>query len=230
MTRAPMKACLASALLVVGVLAVQSPSAAAEEEGFFGFKLAPEDRGVRITYIFDGEAADRGGLRVDDLILTVGETSFAGRAHHDLHDLLEPYRSGQRVPVEVLRDDRVFVAELLLGPKPSELRRDPAARERMHEALAVHRALTQLDRLVKGASDLWIRRATGEGFEVRAADEEWELLEEKGVEILLDQDHEGAVSGLEASELLRLRLEHNERGARVVDVDTLWGVDQNHRD
>lgn len=222
---------LASALLVAGVLVVPSPLAAAGEEGFFGFKLAPEERGVRITYIFEGEAADRGGLRVGDLILTVGETSFAGVAHHDLHDLLEPYRSGQRVPVEVLRDDRVFTAELLLGPKPPELRRDPAARERMHEALAVHRALTQLDRLVEGASALWIRRAGGEeGFEIRADDEDWEPLEEKGIEILL-KDQEDEASGLEDSKLLRLRLEHNEQGgARVVDVDTLRAVDKNHRE
>jgi PDZ domain len=230
MTRVPKNLCFASALLIVGVLVVQSPLAAAEEEGFFGFKLAPEDRGVRITYIFEGEAADRGGLRVNDLILAVGETSFAGRAHDDLHELLEPYRSGQRVPVEVFRGDEVFTAELLLGPKPPELRRDPAARERMHEALAVHRALTQLNRLVNGASTLWIRRATGEGFEIRADDEEWEPLEEKGVEILIDKDHEDAVSGLEVSELLRLRLEHNERGARVVDVDTLPASGESRRE
>lgn len=230
MTKVPMNVYLASALLVVGVLAVQSPLAAAEEEGFFGFKLAPEDRGARITYIFEGEAADRGGLRVGDLILAVGETSLAGRAHHDLHDLLEPFRSGQRAPVEVFRSDRVFTAELLLGPKPPELRRDPAARERMHEALAVHRALTQLDRLVKGASFLWIRTVSGEGFEIRADDGKWEPMEEKGVEILL-RDHEDAVSGLEVSEALRLRLEHNdEGGARVVDVDTLRAVDKNRRE
>jgi hypothetical protein len=216
---------LASALLVAGVLAVQSPVAAAEEEGFFGFKLAPEDRGVRITYIFEGEAADRGGLRIDDLVLAVGETSFAGRTHHDLHDLLEPYRSGQRVPVEVLRDDRVFVAELLLGPKPPELRRDPAARERMHEAMAVHRALTQLDRLVNGASELWIRPAAGEGHEIRADDEEWEPMEPKAGEII-DRDHDDAVSKLEDTQVLRIRLAHDEGGARFAELETVSRGDE----
>ncbi len=220
MTRAPWNVYLASALLVAGVLAVQSPLAAAEDEGFFGFKLAPEDRGVRITYIFEGEAADRAGLQVDDLILAVGETSFAGREHHELHDLLEPYRTGQRVPVEVLRSDRVFTAELLLGPKPVSVRRDPAARERMHEALAVHRALTQLDRLVSGASELWIRPAAGDEYEIRADDEEWERMEPKVGEII-DRDHDDAVAKLERTQVLRIRLAHDEGGAWIADLETL---------
>lgn len=220
MTRSPQDRYLASVLLVAIVLAIRSPSAAAEDEGFFGFKLATEDRGVRITYIFEGEAADRGGLRVGDLVLAVGDTSFAGQAHEDLHGLLEPYRSGQRVPVEVLRDDRVFTAELLLGPKPADLRRDPGARERMHEALAVDRALTQLDRLVRGASVLWVRTAAGEGHEIRADGEDWEPLEKKAVEIL-ERNHDRAVSKLEATQVLRIRLAHDAGGARIADLETL---------
>lgn len=197
------------AVYAVDLEAYPSP----EEDGFFGFKADMEPRGPRVSFVFDDGPADEAGLRPGDLILTLAGKPLAGLRHDQLHELVAPYRVGDRVPLEVGREDRVLSLTITLGPTPPEHRTSPEARERFHQAMREHEALEQLFRLIRSSSVLLVRPAEDQGHLVRAERDgaEWETLHPKLLEIL-DGQLRGAVSEVEGSRVLRIQAEQKDDG------------------
>lgn len=184
-----------------------------EEDGFFGFKTDMEPRGARVAFVFADGPAEEAGLRPGDLVLTLDGKPLAGLRHDQFHELVAPYRVGERVPLEVGRDDRVLSLSVTLGPTPPEYRTSTEARKRFHEAMREHEALEQLLRLIRSSSVLLVRPAEDEGYLVRPERDgaEWEALHPKLLEIL-DQELRGAVSEVKGSRVLRIRAEQKNDG------------------
>ncbi|HEV2493810.1 MAG TPA: PDZ domain-containing protein [Terriglobia bacterium] len=78
-----------------------------------GAAVQPVDRGVRITAIRPGGAADRAGLERDDVLVAVDELSLATE---DLPTRLKMYPSGAEVPFTVERHARRFRITVKLDP------------------------------------------------------------------------------------------------------------------
>ncbi|HKS96256.1 MAG TPA: PDZ domain-containing protein [Terriglobia bacterium] len=78
-----------------------------------GVTVQPMDRGVRITSIRPGGAADRAGLERDDLLVAVDELSLATE---DLSTRLRMYPPGAEVPFTVERHMRRFRVTVKLDP------------------------------------------------------------------------------------------------------------------
>ena len=81
--------------------------------GRLDMEIAAEVAGVPVTVVFPGSAAEEAGLRPADLITRVGDRPVADGP--GLKAALEPYRAGDRVEVEVLRDGVPVVTPMQLG-------------------------------------------------------------------------------------------------------------------
>ncbi len=80
---------------------------------FLGVAADQDDDQPRIGTIFPGSAADKAGLKVGDIVL-----SFAGRRikqFEDLPPLVRRQKPGQKVSLEVRRDDKTLKFEVTLG-------------------------------------------------------------------------------------------------------------------
>jgi predicted metalloprotease with PDZ domain len=91
-------------------LRISTPSGSPPSLGIFS---RAEDRGVRITGVIPGGAADRAGLSRDDLLINVDELSLAGTP---LPDRLRMYPPGAAVPFTVERHGRRERITLKLDP------------------------------------------------------------------------------------------------------------------
>jgi len=78
-----------------------------------GVVVQPESRGIRITSIFPGGAADRAGLSRDDLLIDVDDQSLVTQ---DLWTRLKPYPVGANVPITVERHGRRERITVTLDP------------------------------------------------------------------------------------------------------------------
>jgi predicted metalloprotease with PDZ domain len=78
-----------------------------------GVLVQPEDRGLRITAVLPGQAADRGGLARDDLLLAVDEQSLATES---LPNRLRIYSPGTEVPITLERHGRRERISVRLDP------------------------------------------------------------------------------------------------------------------
>ena len=73
----------------------------------------PEDgNDLRIVEVLTGSGAEKAGIEVGDVVLSVHDEEVKTRA--DFQRVTAPFRSGQRVNVEVLRDEgrKTFIVEL----------------------------------------------------------------------------------------------------------------------
>lgn len=199
-------ACLsafAAAASVGGQLAGDPPG---EEDGYFGFGFEMEEQGARVSFVVEKGPAEKAGLLPGDLVLTLDDTSLAGMSHAEMHELVAPFRVGEKVPLEVTREDRVLFLTITLGPTPPEQRSSRAALERYHEVMREHEALEQLLRLVRRSEVLLVRVSEGDRHHIRPVIEraEWEPLH-PGLKDLLDHHLRGAVSRVKESRILRIR-------------------------
>jgi hypothetical protein len=82
-------------------------------EAAFGVKVRPGDRGLVVTWVFEGLAADRAGIEVGDTLLKInGRPVDEGT---DLETLARSEGMGGRLEVGLLRGTRVQKRVLLLG-------------------------------------------------------------------------------------------------------------------
>ncbi|MGD0695872.1 MAG: PDZ domain-containing protein [Terriglobia bacterium] len=84
-------------------------SAAPDATPTIGISTQLEDRGLRVTSVWPGSAADRAGLSRDDLLLSVDELSLATEP---LKDRLKMYPPGAEVPFAVerhLKQERITI-------------------------------------------------------------------------------------------------------------------------
>lgn len=97
---------------------MQSPGshqghAKAHPPGWFGIRVAdmtpelrtffsaPNDRGVLVTRVYDGGAAERAGLKVGDVIVAIGKRQV--KNPQDLKDAVSAQRPGQGLQLDVVR-------------------------------------------------------------------------------------------------------------------------------
>ncbi|MBI1918867.1 MAG: trypsin-like peptidase domain-containing protein [Planctomycetes bacterium] len=83
---------------------------------YLGIEGDPEGKDARITKIIKGSAAEKAGLKVDDVI-----TSFDGKKierYDDLRPHILKKKIGDKVAVEILRDKKTVKLELVLGKRP----------------------------------------------------------------------------------------------------------------
>jgi len=187
-----------------------------EDRGFFGFTFDMETEGVRVRSIVPGGAAEAASLRPGDLVLSLGDRALAGLTHLQMHDLVAPYRVGDRVPLEVAREDRVFSVTLTLGPTPPEYRTSSEAQARFHAALFENEGLEQFFGLVRRSSVLVLRRGEDGEYFIRpdADGAEWEPLHPFLVPYL-DRYLDDAVSKLRSSKTLRVSAVREGSGVRL---------------
>ena len=72
-----------------------------------------EPRGVLIRSVMPGEPADKGGLRVNDVIVALGDTRLEGP--RDLQRVVSSTPAGTKVRVKVLRDGQEQEVEVTIG-------------------------------------------------------------------------------------------------------------------
>jgi len=91
-----------------------------DRAGYIGH-LAPEQDagGCRIGVVGPGTPADRGGLRVGDVVMQVGGT--ATPSPRSLCDALATTHPGHAVPVTILRDGQTLTREVTLERRPLEV-------------------------------------------------------------------------------------------------------------
>jgi serine protease Do len=93
----------------------------------------PGKKGVRLTQIYSGGAADKAGLKVGDLILRLDGDEIAASQPEDVEvfpSMVRQYAVGAKVKLDVVRDGKPSVVEVTLGPSPQSSReldeyRDP---------------------------------------------------------------------------------------------------------
>ena len=89
-----------------------------KSRGFLGLRaddFGQQGHGVRVTLVHPGGAADRAGVKIDDLVLAVGQHPVVDL--DGLSRLLEPKTSGDRVKLQINRDNKRFAVVVVLAPR-----------------------------------------------------------------------------------------------------------------
>ncbi|MCA8972069.1 MAG: trypsin-like peptidase domain-containing protein [Planctomycetes bacterium] len=82
---------------------------------FLGVETRAGQDGTRIVRVVEGSAAERAGLRADDLILAIDRRSLEGGA--SLPSLLGGYRPGRSVLLRLVRGDETIEVRVRLGAR-----------------------------------------------------------------------------------------------------------------
>lgn len=99
---------------VVSVAARQIPPVS----GFIGIMMSPGKDGVEITTVVRGSAAEKFGLKVNDVITTVDETEV--KTPGDMSTYLRNKRPGDVVALSVLRDSTKLALRVVLGNREED--------------------------------------------------------------------------------------------------------------
>lgn len=84
-----------------GWLGVAIQPISKELADYYGLK---DDKGVLVTEVFEGDPAEKAGIRPRDIILEVNNRKI--KDHRDLTRLIADTRVGETVPVKILRDGK----------------------------------------------------------------------------------------------------------------------------
>lgn len=71
--------------------------------------------GVYITELVENGAAQKAGLQVGDMFVSVGETAISSSS--DVTDALDSYQVGDSVDIQVIRDNKILTVSLVLQEK-----------------------------------------------------------------------------------------------------------------
>ena len=89
-----------------------------KSRGFLGLRaddFGQQGHGVRVTLVHSGGAADRAGIKVDDLVLAVGQRPVIDL--DSLSSLLESKAAGDRVKLQIKRDAQRLDVDVTLAPR-----------------------------------------------------------------------------------------------------------------
>lgn len=84
---------------------------------FLGIRGETDEGGCRVTHVEPGSPAAKAGLRMDDVIVRLGGHPVDGFAA--LRELLAARKSGEKIEVEVKRDDDPVTVNVTLGRQDS---------------------------------------------------------------------------------------------------------------
>src|SRR5437016_2912334 len=82
------------------------------EDDLEKFKLK-EPRGVLIREVVSGQPADKGGMRANDIVVSIDGTRLDGP--RDLQRIVSSTPAGRRIKVSVLRDGKPEDIEVVVG-------------------------------------------------------------------------------------------------------------------
>ncbi|MGD2109571.1 MAG: PDZ domain-containing protein [Phycisphaerae bacterium] len=123
-------------------------------------QLDIEDRGVLVIDVVDGSPADRGGLKVYDIILSVDDDDVGGDTGRAV-DLIKARKPGDEVDIVVLRGGDEKELEVELGTRPDELSWTMKHGQRP-VAEVEEKIRTRGKILKKGEGGKWIMKDLGE--------------------------------------------------------------------
>lgn len=77
--------------------------------------FSPVERGVRLSGVTPGSPADKAGVRAGDIIVGMGQLEVADL--QGLTDALRAHKSGDTVPLRLIRDGKALALEVTLGTR-----------------------------------------------------------------------------------------------------------------
>ena len=87
-------------------------------KGFFGVLLV-DNIGATITRVEPGSPADKGGIRLNDAILSIDGQRVPTVT--EAREIIARLRPGTIVPVEVRRGDKPLTIKIKVGARPTDL-------------------------------------------------------------------------------------------------------------
>lgn len=80
---------------------------------FLGVMSEKADKGAKITEVTDGSAAEKAGLKEDDIITKIGDDKITGP--DDLYKVVGKHKPDEKVTITYLRNDKQSTANATLG-------------------------------------------------------------------------------------------------------------------
>lgn len=101
--------------LIPTVVSVPSRKLQGASRGFMGVVLANDLNGVRISEVLPGGAAERFGLRRDDVVKSINGITMSSRGQ--MIEKVGQYKPGERLKIRYQRDDVIRTVDLILTPR-----------------------------------------------------------------------------------------------------------------
>lgn len=98
-----------------GTLSFDSHSYSPNNNAFLGVITEKDDKGARIEKVTEGSAADKAGLKEDDVITKVGGAAIDDP--DDLTKVIHTYKPEDKVTITYIRDGKSNKAEVTLGKR-----------------------------------------------------------------------------------------------------------------
>lgn len=95
----------------------KGPASANPRSGYLGIALDPSPEGLRIIQVIPKSAADKAGLKVDDIILTL-EGKAVSREPQEFIAKMQKTRPGQLVKLRIKRDELELDIQVKLDKRP----------------------------------------------------------------------------------------------------------------
>ena len=89
--------------------------------GFLGISLGSADHGAKIEEVVPGSAAEKAGLKAEDVIVSVGGDAITDS--EALLALLQGHKPGENVKIRVKRGDEELEVKATLGKRPASMNR-----------------------------------------------------------------------------------------------------------
>ena len=114
---------------VAFALMLAARPALADDAGFLGLQLAPDDsgKGVRVVSVFPDSPADKAGVKADDVV-----ADMDGTAANDVKALVgavAAHKPGDEINLKVMRNGKEMSFKVKLGKRPTEPPAPPAGNE-----------------------------------------------------------------------------------------------------
>jgi len=116
----------------LGVVSVEPRSLREEDKAFLGVRMGSESvkgGGVRLQSIEEGSAAERAGLKANDVVIKINEKNVNGLL--EMGNMLQRMKPGSGVHLFVKRGNHEFEVKAMLGARPKFKRMSPRRMNRM---------------------------------------------------------------------------------------------------
>jgi serine protease Do len=101
--------------LIPTVVSVANRKLSGASKGFMGVRLGDDINGVRIVSVLEGGAAQRAGLRVDDIVKSINGITMS--TPNQMINKVSQLKPGENVIVRYLRGSEIRSVDLVLTPK-----------------------------------------------------------------------------------------------------------------
>lgn len=88
--------------------------------GYLGVTFTPDSEGLVITEVKPDSPASKAGLKVNDIITKINETTMKNEDTSVLVKLIGGMRPGTVVAVDILRGNDKLTLKVKLGPRPKD--------------------------------------------------------------------------------------------------------------